>query len=157
MKKKDVLILSFLRSNARAPLTQLSRRTGLPVSTIFDRIKGCTGSFVKKHCALLDFQKIGFSTCAHILFKVDKEHRDSLILHLNKSRFVNSFFKINNGWDFLVECIFKDMRSLEGFVEILESDFGITGKEVHYILDEYKRECFMDNPDFAESLFKATA
>jgi len=153
VKKKDALILSFLRLDARAPLTRLSRRTGLPVSTIFDRIKSSTGKVIKKHCSLLDFDKIGFSTCAHILLKASKEHKPDLVGFLNKSLFVNSFFKINNGWDFLVECVFRDMRSLEDFVEVLESDFGVVEKEIHYILDEYKRESFMDNPDLVGVLF----
>ena len=119
---------------------------------IFDRIKSSTGNVIKKHCSLLDFNKIGFSTCAHILLRVSKEHKKSLINYLNQSLFVNSFYKINNGWDFLVECIFKDMCSLEEFIELLESDFGVMSKEIHYILDEFKREAFMANPDMVNAL-----
>jgi len=37
--EKDLLILSELRQNARETLTKMSKHTGIPISTIFDKIK----------------------------------------------------------------------------------------------------------------------
>ena len=39
MKKTDTIIISQLRTNGRMQITDLSRKTGLPVSTIHDKIK----------------------------------------------------------------------------------------------------------------------
>jgi hypothetical protein len=36
---------------------------------------------------------------------------------------------------------------MEDFIEILEQRFNIIDKQVHYIVDDIKRESFMDNPD----------
>ena len=39
MKNKDLKIISYLRQNARMPLTKMSKKTQIPVSTIFDRLR----------------------------------------------------------------------------------------------------------------------
>ena len=39
MNTKDMKMIAHLRQDARMPLTKMSRRTGIPVSTIFDRLK----------------------------------------------------------------------------------------------------------------------
>ena len=39
MKKKDQILLSYLRKDARMPLTKMSKKTNIPVSTLFDRLK----------------------------------------------------------------------------------------------------------------------
>ncbi len=39
MNQKDLKILAYLRQDARMPLTSMSKKTGIPVSTIFDRLR----------------------------------------------------------------------------------------------------------------------
>ena len=53
-----------------------------------------------------------------------------------------------------MECIFKDMHSLEDFVEKIESEFHVRQKEIHYVLDELKREEFLAQPEMAEAIIK---
>ena len=154
MKKKDVILLSHLRCAARATLTTLSKRTGLPVSTIYDRMNKYSLKKVPKYTALLSFSDLGFSTTAHIMLKVPKEKKVELISHLAKSVFVNNLYKVNNGWDVLSECVFKDMCSLEEFVESLELKFGVINKQVNYVLGEIKREAFLADPDTAGYAFE---
>ena len=36
ISKKDLLLISHLRQNARETMTNVSRSTGIPISTIFD-------------------------------------------------------------------------------------------------------------------------
>ena len=52
---KDLLIISCLRENSRNNLTNISKMTGIPISTIFDWLKKYEGSIIKKHTALLSF------------------------------------------------------------------------------------------------------
>lgn len=141
---KEVLIMAHLRKNARQRLTQISRKTGIPVSTIFDAIKATT--LVKKYTALLDFPKLGFTTKAMMLIKANKDSKEALREHLVKHANINSIYRINNGYDFLIEGIFKNMVELEEFVEKLEERFGIKTKELHYILEDIKREEFLADP-----------
>jgi len=142
MKKTDVQILTALRSDGRIPLTVLSKRTKLPVSTIHDRLKSSMRDGSLRPTVLLNFEKLGFAARAYILLAVEQSEKDKLFAHLKMSPCVNCLFRINNGWNLMMECVFKDMNSMEAFVEQLESVFHIKQKQVHYVLEEVKRESF---------------
>ena len=147
MKKKDILIISKLRSNSRETLTNLSRATKIPVSTIYDRMKNHYGDIIRKHTVLLDFNKLGFNTRAHILIKVKKEDKELFKEALIKNSNINSIFKINNGYDYLIEAVFRNIQEIENFMEAIESKFKVLNRQVFYIIDELKREDFLINPE----------
>ena len=129
MNQKDLKILSELRNNARMPLTKMSRKTQIPVSTIFDRLKLNEKDIIIKHTSLLDFNKLGFNTRANITLKVDKNDKETLKQHLMRHHQINSVYKINNGFDFMVEGIFKQIKDMEDFLEQLEQKFNIIDKK----------------------------
>jgi len=145
LSKKDMKIIANLRQNARMSLTKMSRKTAIPVSTIFDRLKLHENDLIQKHTSLLNFSKLGFNTRANICLKVNKEKREELKNFLTKHQHVNSVYKINNGFDFLVEGIFKHIKDLEDFLDLLEQRFDVTEKQVYYIIEDIKREAFMAN------------
>ena len=146
MKKIDLLIISSLRQNARAKLTEMSRKTRIPVSTLFDRIKIHEGSIIQKHTALVNFEKLGYNTKSNIILKVKKEDRAAVREFLIKHKSVNSAFKINNGYDFSIEAIFRNIKEVEEFIELLDEKFRIKSKQVFYVIDELKKEEFLSNP-----------
>jgi DNA-binding Lrp family transcriptional regulator len=146
MKRKDLLLLAALRQNARETLTCLSKKTDIPVSTVFDRLKMHEATTIRKHTAIVDFAKLGFSTRVSIAFKVNKEDRESLRDHLLADKNINSVFKINNGYDYLAEGIFRGIKELEEFLEDTDQKFGIRNREVHYIIEDLKREDFLSDP-----------
>lgn len=152
MKKTDLHIISQLRINGRMPLTEIAQKTKLPVSTVHDRLKQYRRKKWLTFSALPDYAKIGFSTRAYLLLSVEPTEKEKLFQHLEKHPNVNSLFRINNGWNAIIECIFKDMPAMEDFVENLENKFHIKQKQVHYVLDELKREGFLTDPDYAEML-----
>lgn len=146
LKDKEILIMSLLRQNARETLTKMSKISKIPISTIYDKIKAHEKNIIKKHTCIIDFSQLGFNTRASISIKVGKTKRDELRIYLNKHPNVNTIYKINNGYDFWVECIFKHIRDLEDFLELLESKYSIK-KQVFYIIDDIKREAFMSDPE----------
>jgi len=147
MKKGDDKIISHLRSNARISLTKLSRETGIPVSTIFERIKMHEKEIIVKHTALLDFFKMGYSTRANITIKIDKKRRDDAAKYLRTHQNVNNVYKITNGYDFLIEGVFKNLLDLENFNEDLEDRFKVKNKQVYFVIQDIKREGFMAEPN----------
>lgn len=153
LKKKDILLMAYLRQNARMKLTSLSKLTNLPVSTIFDRIKTNEGELILKHVSVLDFAKMGFSTKASIMLRVAKEDKNKAKEFLEKHHNVNTLSRINNGFDFLIEGVFKGMNELEEFLEFLDEKFRVKSKEVHYIIEEIRKESFMSDPSILDMLF----
>lgn len=145
MNKKDLQIITHLRQDARMSLTKMSKKTGIPVSTIFQRLKQHENTIIKKHTALLNFQELGYHTIAMIKLKVDREDKEALASHLKINPSVNTVYKINNGYDFLVQGIFKQIKNLEEFTEKLEQKYKITDKKTFFIIDQIKKEEFMND------------
>jgi len=150
LPKKDLILISHLRKNARETLTKLSRKTKIPISTIFDRLKEYENGIIINHATLINFSELGYSTRANIIIKVGKEQREEMKIHLEKSPFVNTAYKINNGYDFMVECIFKNINELHNFVENLEERFEVQDKQVYYVIEEIKKEKFLTDLELLE-------
>ncbi len=146
LTKKELLLLSHFRKNARETLTNVSKSTKVPISTIFDKIKKWEQSLIKKHTALLDFEALGYRVRTNIMLKVEKKSRDQLEGYLKRDQRVNSAYRVNNGFDFILEAVFRDVRELQDFIEQLEEKFKITQREVFYIIDDLKREAFLASP-----------
>jgi len=72
---------------------------------------------------------------------------------LQKSWHVNNLYKINNGFDFIAEFVFKSINEMENFFEDLESKFKIKSKDVHYIIEDVQREAFLAKPDIVPMMF----
>jgi len=152
MDKKDMVFLAHLRNNARETLTFISRKTGIPISTLYDRLKAQEHNIITKHTALIDFSKLGYMCKANITIKVNIEDRDVVKDYLLCQNNVNSLFKINNGYDFLIEGIFKHVKDMEDFMEKFEKKFKVLDKSVYYIIEDVKREAFMSDPDVVNIL-----
>jgi DNA-binding Lrp family transcriptional regulator len=125
----------------------MSRKTGIPVSTIFDRLKFHEEGLITKHTSLLNFAKLGYNTRANISLKVNREDKEALMEFLSKHEAVNSLYKINNGFDFMLEGIFRQINDMEAFLDMLEQRFKIEGKQYYFIIEDLKRESFMANPN----------
>ena len=82
------------------------------------------------------------STKAQILLKVEKEDKELLKKHLLCNVNVNTIYKINNGWDYMVETVHKSIKELDNFIDTLNNRFKMNGHEVHYLIDEIKKEGF---------------
>jgi len=127
-------------------LTAISKETGMPISTIFDRLRKYeTEGIVKRHTALLDFGKLGYEVKVHIALKVPRECRDNLKAYLLNEPMINSVYRINNGYDFMIEAFFKNVNDVHEFVEGLER-FKVKNPEEYYVLEEIKKEAFMADP-----------
>jgi Lrp/AsnC family transcriptional regulator, leucine-responsive regulatory protein len=147
LTKKDLQIISNLRKNSRETLTEMSKKTHIPISTIYDKLKIHEGSLIKRHTCLLDFNQLGYTTRANVLLKVDRSRREELKEYLVKHSNVNSVFKINNNYDFMAELVFREIKDLEDFIEGLDERFKIEVHQTFYIIDDLKKEEFMSEPE----------
>ncbi len=150
INQKDLKIIAYLRKNARMPLTDMSKKTNIPVSTIFDRMKNNEKGMIVKYTTILDFAKIGYNTRANITIKVEKQDKEALKEFLQKHPSINSVYKINNGFDFMIEGVFKQVIDMENFLDQLESRFQIQDKKSFFIIEDLKREEFLGDADFSE-------
>ena len=152
LPKKDLIILANLRANARETLTNMSKKTAIPISTIYDRLKSYENNIITKHTALIDFTKLGYNARVNILLKVDRAVRDEAKIFLSKHHNVNSVFKISNGYDFLVEGIFRHVKDVEDFIDAFQNKFKVEQSQTYYLIEEVRREAFMNDDKLIEIL-----
>ncbi len=140
MKTTDMKIIQEIRGNSRMNLTTISRRTGIPVSTIFDRLKRHEDKLVKKFTAIVDFAELGYPIKANIFLKVPQQTMEGAKTHLLCHEQVNNLYRVNNGYNLAVEGVFRDMKEMEDFIANLEHKYGVTEKFVFHIIEEIARE-----------------
>lgn len=142
LKDIDLEILNHLRKNARKSLADISRETGTPISTVFDKLNRFENTLINKHTSLLNFPALGYSLKVNYLIKC--KDRDKVKEFLFNHKNVNTLYRINNGSDFLVEAIFKDMNEMEEFSEALE-ELSIYKVERYHVIEELRKEDFFIN------------
>ncbi len=142
---KDEQLIAHLRVNGRMPLTDLSRITKEPVSTLHEKLKKYVKKNILKPTVLLNFDAIGYPAKAYVLLAVEPTDKEKLLDFLRNHPSVNSLYRVNNGWHVLMECVAVSMQAMENFIEQIETRFPIKHKEVHYILEELRRENFLSN------------
>ncbi len=150
LSKKDLVIITHLRKNCRETLTSISKKSSIPISTIYEKIKRSEGGIITKNTCLVDFAKLGFNTRAKIVIQANASGKSELLSFLMKNQNVNSVYKINNGYDFMIEGIFRNMRELEDFLELLQEKFRIKKQETYFIIDDLKREAFLSDPSILD-------
>jgi DNA-binding Lrp family transcriptional regulator len=100
----------------------------------------------------VNFKKLGFDIKINILFKVERNSREEFKEYLIKNQNINSVFRVNNGFDFLVEAIFRGMHELQIFMEDIER-FNVEEKQELFVLEDLKLEGFLSDQIHAELLF----
>lgn len=143
INNKDKEIIKKLRQNSRIKLTDMSRQTGIPVSTIHERMQQNTA--IKKYSAVIDFEQLGYPNKVFIFFKSNKTKREELKDLLIKNPHTNSLYKINNGYDFLAECLFTGLKDIEDFLELIRDGYSAKA-DAHYIIEDLVEQAFMTNP-----------
>lgn len=133
MEEKDLAIIKRLRINSRMPLTKLSKDTGVPISTIFDRMKKY--NFVIKHTTILDYQKLGYQRAYILIRGCKREILGKLFTYNN----INSITEVEGKYDYLVDFIFKKPIELDQLIE----DIGEANLELLNVSDSIKTEEFL--------------
>jgi DNA-binding Lrp family transcriptional regulator len=151
LSKDDALLLSYLRQNSRETLTRLSKKTDIPISTLYGKLKRIQGNFIRKNTCLVNFDKLGYLK-VNFMLTTEANKREELKQHLSKHLHINSLYRINNGFDFLVEGIFRSILEAENFLDKLEQKFPIRKKQIHFVIEEVRKEEFLADENLLELL-----
>ncbi len=152
IKKKDLLILSYLRKNSRISLTKMSRKTGIPISTLYDKIQSQKGKIIKKFTSIIDFKKLGYEIKANILIKTHFYDIEKIQSFLEKCFHVNNLQVINNHYNFFIEGVFKNIQELEEFKKKLFEKGKIEAIDIYFIVDEIKKEKLLEETEIIETM-----
>ena len=144
ISEKEISLIKILRENSREKILPLSKRLGIPKSTLFDALKRLQKEKIISPKTLVNFEKIGFPIKILLAIKTEYSKRDILSNELKNHKNVNSVHIINNGFDFLAECIFQNQKEEQDFLDELESKHTILEKNIYNIISDLKKEEFSE-------------
>lgn len=141
MNKKEQLIISHLRKDARTSLASISEEINTPVSTIYDNINRLKNKeVIKKFTALVDFAKLGYHHQSKMALRIPKEDKIKLLNFLQKHPSVNSLHEIDNGFNFFIETIHPTIKENLEFKDELYENFSIISIQEYQVVKEIVRE-----------------
>ncbi len=143
LKQSDLDIIAHLRSDGRKKVTDISRDLNIPVTTLYDRLDALKRYADIQHTTLVDFKKLGYKSNVHIGFKVGGNDRDALESYLARHPALNSLYRVNHDFDFLVHLVFKDIEEMKSFLGVVRSDFTLLDVKIFDVVDELKKERFL--------------
>jgi DNA-binding Lrp family transcriptional regulator len=134
----DQQLLLCLRKNGRIKLSEIVRQTGIPLTTVFQRMREFD-KYVVKNATLLDFEKMGFSVRVFIAAKSSDKEALQDFLFSNKN--INTVSRTSNSHDFFFEAIFSTMRDFALFNDTLQ--LLKARIKLYFVVEEIARECFL--------------
>lgn len=142
LSEKDMKILEILRENCKLPTREISRRTGLPITTIHNRIKKLEKEgIIKSYMAVLDSKKIGQKVQAFIQLKLKRTTSlENFAKWIATLRGVDGVYIISGSTDILIMVSMKDIDALHAFLDNqLKGKRAIERTTTSVILKEFNK------------------
>ena len=140
LNEKDLLIINELEKSADFSTKELSRRLGIPPTTIHNRIKSMrkTG-VIKRYVAELDYKKIGKSLTAYVLMDIDHSQHFDAIRKIQALPFVYSAVSVTGQSDVIIKIRVKNPEELGNIViKRLRKVNGIKKTETMLVIETIK-------------------
>lgn len=148
LDKKDETILELLQQDASLSTYQITKKTGIPQTTVLNRIKRLKqDGLIKKYTIDLDWKKLGKKIKALIFVKVDKnlELKGSgkvgeIEQKIYRHPLVLSVKRLMGKQDFVIEMVCQDLDELNEFlITKIRSTHEIADTETVVVLEEWKK------------------
>ena len=146
ISRKELMVLACLRKNARQPLVEMAGQTGMSVSNVHSIMRKIASHGISKNYCELDFGMAGYPIrlCYIVQIGSNKGTNENLGELLNARpdllKHVNNVFRLNNGTNYFIEAIFREMREAYAFSELLQQ-VSKTFAE-HHVIEVIKKEGF---------------
>ncbi len=116
----DKIILRELLLDSRKSIRRISRKIGIPSSTIYDRIKKLEKNrVIRKYTIVLDEKKLGYTVKALILINVDGKKIREVEEEIARNPNVQVVLDITGEFDIAVIAVFRSIEELDKFVKSL--------------------------------------
>jgi DNA-binding Lrp family transcriptional regulator len=120
LQEKDEKIISALEKNARLGVKQIARTTGIPITTVFNRIKNLEKKgIIQGYRAVIDRKKLGKEIEAFILINIAYESsitQDEFGMELRKFPEVDECYVISGATNILIKVSTKDIDALNDLI-----------------------------------------
>jgi DNA-binding Lrp family transcriptional regulator len=119
----DVKVLGIIQDNCRLTAREISDRTGLPVTTVFAKIKRIERlGLVKGYHAVLNARELGAGTTAFVLASFAYKSEERIVSQRKVAKEIANFPEvqevhiISGEWDILIKVKARDIESVGKYV-----------------------------------------
>lgn len=116
--EKDSAILEVLKRNSQFSIQKISKKTGIPVATVHNRIKKMKEEgIIESYTIKLNPEKMGRKMTAYVMVKaVQKADQSLLLKEISSYERVVEGSMITGEFDLIFKVFVKDMEELNAFV-----------------------------------------
>lgn len=126
----DIKILRLLQKNGRMSYSELSRKIGIPTSTVRFKVNRLLKmGIIKKIMAILDPVKLGYKITLIILLKVDTREIKEVLKTLLKFEEVHHILQITGKYDIVVIFHTRDVEHANAIINKVKSIKGVLDAE----------------------------
>ena len=143
---RSATFIAALRKNARAKLKDLAHTTGEDIDELNKFIRREMSTTITRFTSLVNFSDLGFPIRLMLVLAVSSKQKEAMKRYLKSHQNTNGIFLINNGYDFFLDMLFKDVKEAHTFCEELSSKYLIYEKKEYFILQTVTEQSFMANP-----------
>lgn len=132
MDETDEKILAKLVENSRMPILKISAQTGIPDSTVSNRLKKLEKSnIIDKYTTILNPEELGINVAAIIIIQTETEKHENVEKELPKLTEVSQVYSVSGEYDILIklwahsldelnDIINSKIRTIDGIEELRE-------------------------------------
>ncbi|MBN1385439.1 Lrp/AsnC family transcriptional regulator [Candidatus Woesearchaeota archaeon] len=140
INETDIAIIQMLRQNSRESLAKMGKKIGIPMSTTYDKLKKLEENAILRHSTIVDFRQLGFSHRIHLSLKFENNTKHSFRLFACSNPNVNNILECVGEYDFIMDCLFRDLKEMHAFIEDIKSGFNPTNMKRLDIVGDIKQE-----------------
>lgn len=143
VNQKDLEILEILKANCKLPSREISKLTGLPITTIHNRIKKMEkDGIIKAYVANIDNAKIGKNVQAFIQIRLKHSSPDSAANKLVRMHEIDEVYVISGTMDIMIKVATKDIDSLQYFLDKIDKIENIERTTTSVVLKKFEKTGF---------------
>ncbi len=145
LDEKDLMILDELKNNSKQRTSGISKKTGIPITTVHNRVKKLESEgIIKNYTVNIDYEKLGKKISAYILVNVIYKLSDgSKLSQRSVAEKIKSFPRVEEvnimagATDMLIKVRANDVKDLNYFViEKLRELDGVDKTQTLIVLEE---------------------
>ncbi|MEM4254249.1 MAG: Lrp/AsnC family transcriptional regulator [Candidatus Woesearchaeota archaeon] len=144
--ENDIRLLLLLQEDSKSSVQNLAKKTGIPPTTVHNRIKRLEKlGIIKKYTAEIDWKKAGKQVLAYVLVSVEyilptggKVQQEDAAKEIRQMEGVEEVSILTGGADILIKVRTKDLDDLNNFVvRKLRNVQGVDKTQTMIVLSSY--------------------
>lgn len=136
------LILNSLLENSKISYRQLAKKLNLSTTTVIKKIAQMENEgIIRRYCAHLDYNKLGFEVQAAIMARVSKGKLFEVEKKIAKHENVQAVYDVTGDYDVIIIAKFRKRAELDAFLKEIQKFEFIERTHTLLILNTLKEDC----------------